>query len=118
MKNIIPLLIVSLFVISCTTDFPKTEINNDYLNGFIEGGDAGGVYGNAGLKITKDSIQMTNWPMSRLTDNLNIILDTVYEDNSEFPGFYSIQLANKAELDQIEFCEAIAYELAQQKLIK
>lgn len=118
MKRLCLLILAAVTLASCSTDFPKKSIDTTSLNGFIEGGNAGGVYGEAGLKITKDSIQMTDWPMSRLTDNLNTILDREFEDVSEFPGFYTIQIANVGELEQIEFCDSIASILVENKLLK
>jgi len=118
MKRLCLLILAAVTLASCSTDFAKKSIETASLKGFIEGGNAGGVYGEAGLKITKDSIQMTDWPLSRLTDNLNTILDREFEDVSEFPGFYTIQIANVGELEQIEFCDSIAAVLKDNKLIR
>jgi hypothetical protein len=118
MRKIAVVIILMCLLVACTTDFPKAEISTTSLEGFIVGGDAKGVYGTAGLLINQDSIQMTDWPMSRLAENLNTILGKDYEDLSEFPGFYTIQIANTGELDQIEFCDSIAAVLVEKKLIK
>ena len=118
MRNTFIIFILLFACLSCTTDFPETKVETESLNGFIVGGDASGVYGEAGLKINKDSIQMTDWPMSRLVENLNVILDSEYEDQSVFPGFYTIQIANISELEQVEFCDSIAAALVLNKLIQ
>ena len=85
MKNIFIALLSILALSSCITDFPTTAVKTESLNGFIVGGDASGVYGEAGLKIDKESIQMTDWPMSRLVENLNVILDSEYEEYLQQP---------------------------------
>jgi hypothetical protein len=118
MKKLGVIIIICITLVACTTDFPETEVKTSSLDGFIVGGDASGVYGEAGLLINQDSIQMTDWPMSRLVNNLNVLLDREYEDVSEFPGFYTIQMANTGQLDQIEFCDSIAATLVKNKLIK
>jgi hypothetical protein len=121
MKNRIKKLFLSislLTLISCTTDFPKTEINTENLSGFIQGGNRLGLYDEAGLRIDQDSISMTDWPVSRLINNLNTVLDTNLVDQTSATDFYTIKIANTGELEQIVFCDSIASVLAQQKLIK
>lgn len=118
MKKCALIIILISVLVACTTDFPETEVKTTSLDGFIVGGDASGVYGEAGLLINQDSIKMTDWPMSRLVNNLNVLLDREYEDQSDFPGFYTIQIANSGELGQIEFCDSIAALLVEKKLIK
>jgi hypothetical protein len=118
MRKIVTILVLLNVFTACTTDFPEAEVKTESLDGFIVGGDASGVYGTAGLLINQDSIRMTDWPMTRLVDNLNVLLDKNYEDQSDFPGFFTIQIANIGELDQIEFCDSIASVLVSKKLIK
>jgi len=121
MKNtslILSILIVSSTLISCSTDFPRQEIDNDNLSGFIEGGNAGGIYGDAGLKITQDSIQMTDWPVSKLTTSLNTLLDTTLIDQTSFTDFYTIQIQNKGNLKQREFIDSIVVEISKRDLVK
>jgi hypothetical protein len=105
-------------LMSCTTDFPKTEVNTDYLNGFIQGGNAAGVYGKAGLKITADSIKMTDWPVSRLVNSLNTLRDTTIVDQTGFAEVYTIQIANIGELDEGAFCDSLIVELGRAALAK
>lgn len=118
MKSIITLLFVLFFITSCTTDFPQKNLETKNLSGFIVGGNAGGIYGDAGLKITTDSIQMTNWPVSRLTDNLNTLLDTTLTDQTSITDVYTIQIANKGELEQREFIDSLVVLLNKNGLIK
>lgn len=103
---------------SCSTDFPKQEIETENLSGYIEGGNATGVYDKAGLRIDKDSISMTDWPVSRLVDNLNRILDTTITDQTKTRDFYTIKIANAGELQQIEFCDSLVIVLSEHRLIQ
>ncbi|EAS20531.1 hypothetical protein BBFL7_01419 [Flavobacteria bacterium BBFL7] len=112
------LLFTSIILSSCSTDFPRQEINTDNLSGFIEGGNAGGIYGDAGLKITKDSIQMTDWPVSRLTTSLDILLDTTLIDKTSFTDFYTIQIENSGQLKQREFIDSLVVILSKEGLLK
>lgn len=121
MKNLsiyLSLLLTSIAVSSCSTDFPRQEVNTENLSGFIEGGNAGGIYGDAGLKITNDSIQMTDWPVSRLTTSLDILLDTTLIDKTSFTDFYTIQIENKGSLKQREFIDSLVIVLSDKGLIK
>jgi len=121
MKNtslILSLLLTSIILISCSTDFPRQEIESDNLSGFIEGGNAGGIYGDAGLKINIDSIQMTDWPTSKLTSSLNSLLDTTLVDQTSFTDFYTIQIKNKGDLKQREFIDSLVVILSKKGLIK
>lgn len=121
MKNLtsyLTIITISLLTISCSTDFVKQEINTKNLSGFIEGGNAGGIYGDAGLKITQDSIQMTDWPVSRLTTSLNTLLDTTLVDQTSFSDFYTIQIENKGDLKQREFVDSLVVQLYKNGLVK
>lgn len=109
---------MTLFAVSCTTDFPKKEITTTNLSGFIEGGNAGGIYGDAGLKITQDSIQMTDWPVSRLTTSLNALLDTTLVDQTSYSDFYTIQIENTGKMKQREFVDSLVVELRKNGLVK
>lgn len=111
MKQILVVLFITLCLTSCTTDFPKREVATDHLNGFIQGGNAAGVYGKAGLKITGDSIKMKDWPISRLVNSLNTLRDTSIVDQTGFADVYSIQIANIGELEEGAFCDSIIVEL-------
>ncbi|KEZ92599.1 hypothetical protein [Nonlabens ulvanivorans] len=121
MKNLsiyLSILLIPIVITSCSTDFPRQEIVTANLSGFIEGGNAGGIYGDAGLKITKDSIQMTDWPVSRLTTSLNALLDTTLIDKTSLTDFYTIQIENKGLLKQREFIDSLVVVLNKQDLIK
>lgn len=109
---------LSIIITSCSTDFKRVEIKTTNLSGFIEGGNAGGIYGDANLKITLDSIQMTDWPVSKLTDNLNTLLDTTLVDQTSFIDFYTIQMANDGDLKQREFIDSLVIQLTKNGLIK
>lgn len=109
---------ILLLVTACTTDFPQRDIATTNLSGFIVGGNAGGIYGDAGLKITTDSIQMTDWPVSRLTDNLNSLLDTTIIDQTSITDVYTIQIANKGALEQREFVDSLVVVLCENGLLK
>ncbi|MGJ8683841.1 MAG: hypothetical protein ACSHWW_04420 [Nonlabens sp.] len=112
------LIAVCIIITSCSTDFAHKEIITDNLSGFIEGGNAGGIYGDAGLKITTDSIQMTDWPVSRLTTSLNGLLDTTLTDQTSFTDFYTIHIENKGSLAQREFVDSLVVVLSKNGLIK
>lgn len=109
---------ILLLITSCTTDFPQKDIDTKHLSGFIIGGNAGGIYGDAGLKITIDSIQMTDWPVSRLTENLNSLLDTTLTNQTSLMDVYTIQIANKGELKQREFVDSLVVILSENGLLK
>ncbi len=111
MKQFIIVLLIAWCTASCSTDFPKKEVNTAYLNGFIIGGNAAGVYGKAGLKITRDSIKMNDWPVSRLVTSLNTLRDTSIVDLTGFYEVYSIQIANIGELEEGAFCDSLIVEL-------
>jgi len=111
-------LLASSLFISCSTDFPRQEIDSDNLSGFIEGGNAGGIYGDARLKITLDSIQMTDWPLSKLTTSLNALLDTTLVDQTSFTDFYTIQIENKGHLKQREFIDSLVVVISKKGLVK
>ena len=114
----IKLIIACVLISSCSTDFAHKEISTENLSGFIEGGNAGGIYGDAGLKITTDSIQMTDWQVSRLTTSLNGLLDSTLIDQTSFTDFYTIQIENKGKLKQREFVDSLIVVLCKNGLIK
>ena len=111
MRSFLIVFSVAALLTSCSTDFPKKEITTQSLNGFIEGGNAAGVYGKAGLKITADSIKMNDWPISRLVNSLNALRDTTIVDQTRFSDVYTIQIANIGELDEGAFCDSLIVEL-------
>lgn len=118
MKYFFYLIIATGLFVSCTTDFPRTDVVTDHLNGFIQGGNAAGVYGKAGLKITSDSIMMKDWPVSRLVNSLNTLRDTVIVDQTGFSDVYTIQIANVGELQEGAFCDSLIVELRRAGLAK
>ncbi len=118
MKYFIYFIALSALVASCTTDFPKREVVTQHLNGFIQGGNAAGVYGKAGLKITGDSIKMKDWPISRLVSSLNQLRDTSIVDQTSFTEVYTIQIANTGELEEGAFCDSLIVELGRAGLAK
>jgi hypothetical protein len=105
MKHLFVSIVILCFMISCTTDFPKREVETDHLKGFIQGGSAAGVYGKAGLKITGDSIKMKDWPISRLVNSLNTLR-------------YTIQIANTGGLEEGAFCDSLIVELGRAGLAR
>ncbi|WP_438962675.1 hypothetical protein [Nonlabens sp.] len=118
LHSILLLAILAATITSCSTDFKRVDIKTTNLSGFIEGGNAGGVYGNANLKITLDSIQMTDWPVSKLTNNLNTLLDTTLVDQTSFTDFYTIQMANDGDLKQREFIDSLVIQFTKNGLMK
>lgn len=118
MKQFFVVLFITVCLTSCTTDFPKREVATDHLNGFIQGGNAAGVYGKAGLKITGDSIKMKDWPLSRLVNSLNALRDTSIVDQTSFADVYTIQIANTGELEVGAFCDSLIVELGRAGLTK
>lgn len=111
MRLFLYVLFIGAFLSSCSTDFAKKEISTKNLSGFIQGGNAAGVYGKAGLKITVDSIQMKDWPVSRLVNSLNTLRDTLIVDKTGFSEVYTIQIANIGKLDEGAFCDSLIAEL-------
>lgn len=121
MKNTfysISILFTMVILTSCSTDFPRKEIATTNLSGFIEGGNAGGIYGDAGLEISRDSIKMTDWPVSRLTTSLDQLLDTTLVDQTSFTDFYTIQIKNTGDLTQREFIYSLIVVLSKNGLIE
>ncbi|AGC76640.1 hypothetical protein LX97_01300 [Nonlabens dokdonensis] len=118
MRPFLIVLFVAAILTSCTTDFPKKEISTPSLSGFIEGGNAAGVYGKAGLKITADSIKMNDWSISRLVNSLNTLRDTSIVDQTGFSDVYTIQIANIGELEEGAFCDSLIVELGRAGLAK
>jgi hypothetical protein len=118
MKQFFAVLFIAVCITSCSTDFSKREVATDHLNGFIQGGNAVGVYGKAGLKITGDSIKMKDWPISRLVSSLNTLRDTSIVDQTGFIDVYTIQIANTGELDEGAFCDSLIVELGRAGLAK
>jgi hypothetical protein len=117
MRALILSTMLLLFCVSCTTDFVKQEINTSHLSGYIEGGNAAGIYTDAGLKITSDSIQMKNWPMSRLVEKLNTLTADSLTEQTELTAVYTIQLANKKSLPTQVFLDSLVYQLKKSKLV-
>jgi hypothetical protein len=111
MKNLLFSIFILFFIISCTTDFKRRQVNTDHLKGFIQGGSASGVYGKAGLKITVDSIKMKDWPISRLVNSFNTLRDTSLTDQTGFADVYTIEIANTGGLAEGAFCDSIIVEL-------
>ncbi|WP_124979019.1 hypothetical protein [Nonlabens xiamenensis] len=111
MKHYGPFLILFFLLVSCGTDYSRREVQTAHLSGFIEGGHPTGVYGQAGLKITGDSIQMTDWPISRLVNSLNKLRDTTLVDQTGMMEVYNIEIANIGELEEGAFCDSLIVEL-------
>ena len=118
MKQFLAVLLIAICVTSCGTDFSKKDVATAHLNGFIEGGNAAGVYGKAGLKITRDSIKMNDWPVSRLVASLNTLRDTTIVDQTGFTDVYTIQIAHIGELEEGAFCDSLIVELGRAGLAK
>ncbi|KQC32229.1 hypothetical protein AAU57_01985 [Nonlabens sp. YIK11] len=110
-------LTVALLIVSCSSDFQRRTIETENLSGFIESGNALGVYGDAGLKITQDSIQMTNWPISKLTESLKNVMDTAIATPGKMTDVYTIQIANKGQLEQREFVDSLIHVFSKNGLI-
>lgn len=107
-----------LMLTSCGTDYPRQEVSTTSLSGFIEGGNAGGIYGGAGLKITGDSIQMNDWQVSKLVASLNTVRDTSLVNLTSTLDFYTIHIANIDTLNQRDFVDSLIVELTRKQLIK
>ncbi|MGB3590955.1 MAG: hypothetical protein WBA16_04650 [Nonlabens sp.] len=118
MRAVFVVILLILVLQSCTTDFPQKTINTDHLEGYIKGGRATGIYDQAGLRIDIDSINMVDWPFSRLTGHLNTILDTSLVDQTKSSEFYTIQIANKGNLSQIEFCDSLVVVFTRHGLLR
>jgi hypothetical protein len=117
MKATILLLFSIVLLSSCNSDFQRQQIETDNLSGFIEEGNALGVYGNAGLRITADSIQMTNWPISKLTESLKNVMDTAIATPGNMTDVYTIQIANKGQLEQRVFVDSLIAVFSKNGLI-
>ena len=118
MKNSPILLVVAItLLLSCSSDFPRQTIETENLSGFIESGNTLGVYGDAGLRITQDSIQMTDWPVSMLTKSLANVMDTVIVSDANMTDVYTIQIANKGQLEQREFVDSLIEVFSKNGLI-
>lgn len=115
--NLLTALGIIALLISCTNDFPRTTIETDNLSGFIESGNTLGVYGDAGLKITQDSIQMTNWPVSKLAESLKNVMDTAIATPGKMTDVYTIKIANKGNLAQREFVDSLIQVFSKNGLI-
>ncbi|AZQ43281.1 hypothetical protein [Nonlabens ponticola] len=113
----IPILLLVIFLSSCTNDFQRKTIETENLSGYIEAGNPVGIYGDAGLKITQDSIQMTNWPVSKLTESLKNVMDTVIATPGNMTDVYTIQIANKGQLEQREFVDSLITVFSRHGLI-
>lgn len=116
-KNLTSIIIALILLSSCTNDFPRKTIETTNLSGFIESGNTLGVYGNAGLKITQDSIQMTNWPISKLTESLKNVMDTAIATPGKMTDVYTIQIANKGQLEQRVFVDSLIHVFSKNGLI-
>ena len=108
---------IAILVASCSNDFQRRTIETENLSGFIESGNTLGVYGDAGLKITQDSIQMTNWPISKLTESLKNVMDTAIATPGKVTDVYTIQIANKGQLEQREFVDSLIHVFSKNGLI-
>ncbi|WP_194851455.1 hypothetical protein [Nonlabens antarcticus] len=117
MKAFILLLFSIILLSSCNSDFQRQQIETENLSGFIEAGNSLGVYGNAGLKISPDSIQMTNWPVTRLTESLKNVMDTAIVSEGGATDVYTIQIANKGQLEQRVFVDSLIALFAEKGLI-
>ena len=117
MKNTVLLVFSFVLLISCSGDFPRKTIETENLSGFIESGNTLGVYGDAGLKITADSIQMTNWPISKLTESLKNVMDTAIATPGKVTDVYTIQIANKGRLEQRVFVDSLIAVFSKNGLI-
>lgn len=118
MKNILFTMLIIFTLVSCSTDYPRQEVTTTSLSGFIEGGNAGGIYGGAGLKITSDSIQMNDWQVSKLVASLNTVRDTSLTNLTSTLDFYTIHIANIDTLNQRDFVDSLIAELTRKQLIK
>ncbi len=118
MKHLFVSIFISFFITSCNTDFPKREVDTGHLKGFIQGGSASGVYGKAGLKITRDSIKMKDWPISRLVNSFNTLRDTSITDQTSFADVYTIEIANTGGLEEGAFCDSLIVELGRAGLAR
>lgn len=118
MKLLFIVLLILISTTSCSTDFPKKEVNTEYLSGYIQGGNRAGVYGKAGLKITGDSIKMKDWPISRLVNSLNTLRDTTIIDKTSLADVYTIEIVNIGALDEGAFCDSLIVELTRAGLVR
>jgi|GEM_PF-1662435 len=118
-KSCIPFLLCALMIplSSCNSDFKRITIETENLSGFIEAGNSLGVYGDAQLKITQDSIQMTNWPVTRLTESLKNVMDTVISTQGGATDVYTIHIANKGQLEQRVFIDSLIHVFSKNGLI-
>jgi len=108
---------IAALLVSCSNNFERKNIETENLSGFIESGNALGVYGDAGLKITQDSIQMTNWPVSKLTESLKNVMDTAIATPGKMTDVYTIHIANKGQLEQREFVDSLIHVFSKNGLI-
>jgi len=118
-KSCIPFLLCALIILlsSCNSDFKRITIETENLSGFIEAGNSLGVYGDAQLKITQDSIQMTNWPVTRLTESLKNVMDTVISTQGGVTDVYTIHIANKGQMEQRVFVDSLIHVFSKNGLI-
>lgn len=117
MKSSFVLVFILVLLAACSDDFKRKTIETENLSGFIESGNTLGIYGNAGLKITQDSIQMTNWPISKLTESLKNVMDTSIATQGKITDVYTIQIANKGKLEQHAFVDSLITVLSKNGLI-
>jgi hypothetical protein len=117
MKISLFLVLLIIVLSSCSSNFKRLQIETDNLSGFIEEGNALGIYGNAGLKITADSIQMNNWPISKLTESLKNVMDTAISTPGKMTDVYTIQIANKGQLEQRVFVDSLIAVFSKNGLI-
>ena len=118
LKNFLLLFLFFIGLTSCSTDFKRVEVKTPSLEGYIEGGNGLGLYGKASLKLTGDSLVMKDWPMSRLVDNLNVIIDSSLTDQTSFNEVYTIKITNKSQLEQREFIDSMLVQLNRLQLVK
>ncbi len=117
MKSIFLTLIIAMTIVACTTDSPQIKIDTEHLSGYIKPGNTLGLYSDAGLKITQDSIQMTNWPLTKLTTSLENVMDTSLTTTAKITDVYTIQISNKSQLPEREFIDSLIVILSANRLI-
>jgi hypothetical protein len=103
---------------SCVGDVEVMPIETENLQGYVSKGEIMGLYGDARLKMTADSLIMVDLPINRLTSALSKVKDTTFETEKSMMDFYNIIIANKGNLPESEFVDSVIVQLTALELMK
>lgn len=115
---ILNLVVVALLACGCESDFKRVEIDTENLSGYVDSGSPTGIYGNATIKITTDSVIMVNMPISRFTNAINQVRDTTLLDKTGMAEVYNIEMQNKGQLPEAAFVDSVIVKLTDIGLIE